>query len=111
MKISLMFLAVASILLVCTADLRAQSTRDAELNSSDAELNKIYKAIMMKLDKDGQAKLKAAQLAWIKFRDLDCKWAFTDTRDCLMDRTEHRTKELEETWFFDASKEYKQVVK
>ena len=47
----------------------------------DAELNKYYKAVMDKLDAAGQAKLKDAQRAWLKFRDaeLDAAGAVTDT--------------------------------
>jgi uncharacterized protein YecT (DUF1311 family) len=37
----------------------------------DKLLNKNYQALMKRLGKDEQAKLKAAQLEWIKFRDAD----------------------------------------
>ena len=37
----------------------------------DTELNRVYGALMSELDADGQKKLKAAQRAWIAFRDLD----------------------------------------
>ena len=37
----------------------------------DAEMNKYYKIVMGKLDADGQAKLKGAQRAWLKFRDAE----------------------------------------
>jgi len=35
----------------------------------DAELNRVYKALAVKLPEAGRAALKTAQLAWLKFRD------------------------------------------
>ena len=61
----------------------ANATTQAEMNDcqgkeykkADAELNAAYKQLMSKLDDDGErAALKAAQLAWIKFRDADCEY-------------------------------------
>jgi uncharacterized protein YecT (DUF1311 family) len=37
----------------------------------DAELNKNYKALAKQLDVEGQKTLKAAQVAWIKYRDAE----------------------------------------
>ncbi|HOT74269.1 MAG TPA: DUF1311 domain-containing protein [Candidatus Wallbacteria bacterium] len=37
----------------------------------DAELNKYYKLLMGAVDKESQAALKKAQLAWITFRDAE----------------------------------------
>ena len=37
----------------------------------DAELNKYYKLLSEKLDKESKAALKKAQLAWITFRDAE----------------------------------------
>jgi uncharacterized protein YecT (DUF1311 family) len=37
----------------------------------DGLLNLSYKELMSKLDRDGQQKLREAQRAWIKFRDLE----------------------------------------
>ena len=108
--IGLLFLTI-TVFFIFTAVLKAQDTRDAELKASDAELNKVYKTIMMRLSKDDQAKFKAAQLAWIKFRDLDCKWAYVDSRDCLGDRTDDRINELRKTWFMDSSGKYVVVGK
>src|SRR5579883_2355182 len=74
-------------------------TRNAELADSDDKLNETYQKIMSQLDKKQQAALKEAQKAWIKMRDADCRWAFSDIRDCLMDRIDNREKELKTTWF------------
>ncbi|EKD68947.1 MAG: hypothetical protein ACD_47C00350G0002 [uncultured bacterium] len=37
----------------------------------DAELNKYYKLLSEKMDKESKAELKKAQLAWITFRDAE----------------------------------------
>jgi uncharacterized protein YecT (DUF1311 family) len=37
----------------------------------DKELNKNYQALMKRLKKDEQAKLKASQRQWIKYRDAE----------------------------------------
>ena len=51
-----------------------------------------------------------AQRAWIIFRDLDCNWAFAAERlDCLGDRTDNRTKELEQTLFFNIKGRYSSI--
>jgi hypothetical protein len=74
-------------------------TRDAELKHFDKELNVVYLKIIQRLDAKRQQKLKAAQRAWLLLRDLDCEWAYRDKRDCLIDRTFNRTKELTDTDF------------
>jgi uncharacterized protein YecT (DUF1311 family) len=57
-----------------------QSTHDmiraasARLQKADAELNATYKKLLAKLDVTGQKKLKAAQLAWIKYRDAESEF-------------------------------------
>ncbi len=61
---------------------------------------------MKQLRPKEQKKPRDAQRAWIKMRDIDCGWAFTDIRDCLMDRTDNRTSELKNSWFFTKNGEY-----
>lgn len=39
----------------------------------DKELNSTYQSLMQKLDKSQKEELKAAQLAWINYRDLEIK--------------------------------------
>lgn len=41
----------------------------AAFKKADATLNKIYAQVLAKLDEEGQGKLKAAQRAWVAFRD------------------------------------------
>lgn len=43
----------------------------ADFQKADAELNKIYKRVRESLDEAGQAKLKAAQRAWLAYRDAE----------------------------------------
>ena len=43
--------------------------------AADAELNKAYSKLMAKLDDaEERAKLKDAELAWIKYRDANCEY-------------------------------------
>jgi len=50
----------------------------------DAELNKNYKALMAKLDKPEQEKLKSAQQKWIQYRDLEFDFMTNSTSvNCL----------------------------
>lgn len=39
---------------------------------ADAQMNRIYKMARESLDNAGKEKLKKAQMAWIKYRDLCC---------------------------------------
>lgn len=65
---------IAAITLSLT-DLRAQSQHEmnqqafAEFEKADKELNQIYAKVQARLDKEGKEKLKAAQRAWVAFRD------------------------------------------
>lgn len=45
---------------------------DAAYLASDAALNEAYRALVRSLDADGLAMLKAAQRAWIAYRDAQC---------------------------------------
>lgn len=76
-----------------------------DYKKSDAQLNKVYKAVLAKAGAGQQAQLKAAQNAWIKFRDLDCKFQTagaeggsmysTVLAGCLEAKTSVRAKELD----------------
>src|SRR5437868_7127096 len=44
-----------------------------EFDKTDAKLNKIYNQLMSKLEGEHKTKLKAAELAWIKYRDANCE--------------------------------------
>lgn len=88
-----------------TADLVECSSK--KLAAADAELNRTYRQLVSRLgDKKWEAKLRAAQQAWIKYRDANCDYvsefsgggsAVTfEYNFCLADMTTARTKELHE---------------
>ena len=47
---------------------------EADFEKADAELNRVYKKTLSDLDAEGQKKLKAAQRAWIAFRDAEAEF-------------------------------------
>ena len=52
-------------------DMNAQAL--ARLRVADAELNRVYKRVAAGATPAGRQRLRAAQRAWITFRDLDCE--------------------------------------
>jgi uncharacterized protein YecT (DUF1311 family) len=58
------------------------ATSQAEMNNcagrafkaADATLNRVYDQLIAKLEPAGRAKLKEAELAWIKYRDATCDY-------------------------------------
>ena len=77
-----------------------------EYKRADAELNRVYQQVLEQEDKDGQARLKTAQLAWIKFRDTECEYESGEyiggtirpmvENFCLTSVTNDRTNQLKE---------------
>ena len=90
---------------------KAQSTaamRECQidrLKRADAGMNAAYRSLSAKLDQRGQAKLRAAQEAWLKFRAAEADYQDDATRDGTLapliaervraDLTESRRKNLE----------------
>ncbi|RSZ55758.1 DUF1311 domain-containing protein [Massilia atriviolacea] len=83
-------------------DMNRCSAKDA--GREDALLNKNYKELMGKVDAQEKAQIKTVQLAWIKFRDLQCNYE-SDRYEggsmqplvhssCLYGMTKQRNKEL-----------------
>jgi uncharacterized protein YecT (DUF1311 family) len=81
--------------------------QNREYKKSDAELNTVYKQVMAKLNDEGErAALRAAQQAWIKFRDAECEFESYENKGgtiyplvyngCLTALTRERTKQLRE---------------
>src|SRR5438309_1095621 len=106
----LLIYALLSLVLVQPVLAADQDTRQFELRKADQKLNELYQKILRRLSEVEQSKFRKAQRAWISFRNLDCKWAFgAEPLDCMIDRTENRAKELEQTVFFDAAGAYQQV--
>jgi uncharacterized protein YecT (DUF1311 family) len=78
-----------------------------EYQKVDKKLNSVYSKLMKGLKETDKKNLVEAQKAWIKFRDLDCKFQSQDTGDgggpyenkmkidCLIRKTTDRIKELE----------------
>jgi uncharacterized protein YecT (DUF1311 family) len=70
-------------------------------------LNKLYQQLMKDAGAGEKAKLRAAQLAWIKFRDAHCEYeAFGNTGGsiypmvhgfCLAEVTAERSKQFRDT--------------
>ena len=73
---------------------------------ADAELNKVYRELMKDAGATERAKLRAAQLAWIKFRDAHCDYESVGNKGgtiypmvvsfCLAGVTNARVKQLQE---------------
>lgn len=75
---------------------------------ADKELNVAYKKLKSKLNESQKIELTNAQKAWIKFRDMNCKFKSQGNDDgggpyenkmkidCLIQSTIERTKELTE---------------
>jgi len=72
----------------------------------DAQLNMVYQQLMKESDATEKTKLKAAQFAWIKFRDAHCAYVSAGDEGgsiyqmvlafCLADATSSRVKQLQE---------------
>ncbi len=78
-----------------------------EYQKVDTKLNLVYNKLKNELKETDKKNLIEAQKAWIKFRDLDCKFQSQDPGngggsyenkmkiDCLIRKTTERIKELE----------------
>ena len=74
---------------------------------ADAELHRLYQQLMKDAGAGERAKLRAAQLAWLKFRDAHCEYeAFGNTGGsiypmvygfCLAEVTGERAKQFRDT--------------
>ena len=104
--LSLATLSISAHALDCA---RAETQSDMDecaaqaLNKADAELNQTYINYRQRLNKAQQNQIRDVQLAWIKYRDLSCKYASSGTggsahglalQSCLSEKTQQRTKEL-----------------
>jgi len=75
-----------------------------EYRTADATLNRVYQQLVAMLDAAEKAQLKAAQTAWIKYRDANCDFVGDQYKGgsirpmiyglCLADVTQNRTIEL-----------------
>lgn len=75
-----------------------------DYDREDARMNKTYKELVSKLEKDRREKLKEIQIAWIKYRDLQCDFDSSSYEggtmyslvhsSCLSQMTKQREKDL-----------------
>lgn len=75
-----------------------------DLDREDARLNKNYRELQAKLDADRRTALRDVQVAWLKFRDLQCDFQAAQYEGgsiypmvraaCLTDMTKQRNKDL-----------------
>ncbi|HLL70866.1 MAG TPA: lysozyme inhibitor LprI family protein [Pyrinomonadaceae bacterium] len=73
---------------------------------ADAELNKVYRELMKDTGATERAKLRTAQLAWLKFRDAHCDYTSVGNKGgtiypmvvsfCLARVTDARVKQLQD---------------
>lgn len=98
---------VAPMLAQSQQEMNQQAWREAE--AADKKLNEAYRKLVPLLpDKAAVDKLREAQRAWIRFRDLECRFAGDPMRDgtaepllragCQTRLTGERTKQLQ-TYF------------
>jgi uncharacterized protein YecT (DUF1311 family) len=76
-----------------------------DLDRETKKINQTYSTLRTKLSPKQQQDFKAVQLAWIKFKDLDCKFQASGVAGgsaypmivsaCLTSRTIQRNKELD----------------
>jgi uncharacterized protein YecT (DUF1311 family) len=75
------------------------------LDRETKKINQTYNTVRAKLSPKQQQDFKAVQLAWIKFKDLDCKFQASGVAggsaypmivsECLTAKTIQRNKELD----------------
>ena len=75
-----------------------------EYKKADAALNKTYQELAAMLEDEEKAQLKAAENAWLKYRDANCEFVADQYKGgsirpmiaaiCLADVTNNRTTEL-----------------
>ena len=78
---------------------------EQEYQEADTALNVVYRQLLGKLGNERKAQLKAAQRAWLKFRDAHCTFDSTQYGEgsmkptlyygCLTTLTRARTEELQ----------------
>ncbi|MDT7809731.1 MAG: hypothetical protein QOJ70_3544 [Acidobacteriota bacterium] len=77
---------------------------DKKFKAADAALNRVYNQLAPKLEADARAKLKAAEVSWLKYRDDNCDYEAAQFEggsmqpliysSCLERMTKARTEEL-----------------
>ena len=100
----------------CNAQTMLEMKDDAgnKYKQADAEMTRIYKLARETCDDAGKEKLKKAQLAWIKYRDLCCEaegsiyeggsMSGLAQTNCMIEVTKERTNRLKA---YDAENSWK----
>ncbi|WP_321815579.1 MULTISPECIES: lysozyme inhibitor LprI family protein [unclassified Paraburkholderia] len=75
------------------------------MQASDQRLNETYRALLAKVGKDGGARLRKAQRAWLTWRDAQCSFSTMGTSGgsinasmyglCIDELTQEQTKRLD----------------
>jgi uncharacterized protein YecT (DUF1311 family) len=67
-------LAIVTLALPALAQSQMELNQQAgqEFGKADKHLNEVYRALMAKLPADHSAKLREAQVSWLRFRDQEC---------------------------------------
>ena len=111
MRVFLQCAALLISLLIPVAQMNAQTQAamnaqaGADFKQADAELNKIYEAVLKKLpDDESKQKLKQSQRAWLAFRDAEAAFAADEAHggsiaptlryEAMAELTEQRIKQL-----------------
>jgi uncharacterized protein YecT (DUF1311 family) len=89
---------------VAQQDMNICATED--FNKADAKLNTVYRALAANLEGKERDELKAAQRAWLSYRDAECTFTIRENEGgsiypmmwsgCLKQKTDIRIKELQE---------------
>lgn len=124
MKILTIFLSLFLFSTVCSAKEELEYSRQYELcmdrsggatmpmvdctweenKRQDRKLNELYKKLMVSLPPEKQKELKQVQLAWIKYKDLNCDFYYDrysgssthiNASSCYLETTASRVKDLE----------------
>ena len=106
--LSLLFVSGAALSLECEdpmTQLDMNLCASAELDRETKKINKTYNNLRAKLNSEQKQQIKEVQLAWIKFKDLACKFEASAVEggsvysmvlsECLTAKTRQRHKELE----------------
>ena len=85
-----LLIAVLALCMLPLVSVRAQTQAQmnqeaaAEFKKADTALNKLYPQVLAKLDAEGKDKLKAAQRAWVAFRDAQAEFEADTARGGTM---------------------------
>jgi uncharacterized protein YecT (DUF1311 family) len=82
-----------------------------DFKAADAKLNALYRQMTAKYDPADKEKLKAAEKAWLAYRDAECDYETAQSEggsihpmvetECATDKTQARIKELERQFHCD----------